>query len=77
MVREKVFKIVSDVLNIPLDVINEGSSQDTLLQWDSLQNLNLILALEEKFGIQFHEHQIVKMVNVRSIILAVEELKKV
>lgn len=75
MVRDEVFKVVSDVLNVPLSQVNEESSPDTMAQWDSLQHMNLILALEEKFKVQFRENQIVDMLNVKSIVLAVEEIK--
>jgi acyl carrier protein len=77
MVREEVIKVVSNILNVPIGEVNEDSSPQTLVQWDSLQHMNLILALEEKFGIRFREDQIVDMLNVQLIILAVEELKNV
>ena len=74
MVRDEVFKVVSNILNVPLEEVNEDSSPQTIEKWDSLQHMNLILALEEKFGVQFREDQIVDMLNVKLIILAVEEL---
>jgi len=77
MVREEVIKVVSNILNVPIEEVNEDSSPQTLAQWDSLQHMNLILALEEKFGIRFREDQIVDMLNVQLIILAVDELKNV
>ena len=30
--------------------VNENSSMDTLGQWDSLNHMNLMMALEEEFG---------------------------
>jgi acyl carrier protein len=77
MIREEVFKVVSNIINVPLQEVNEDSSTDTLAQWDSLRHISLILALEEKFMVQFREDQIIDMFNVKSIILTVEELKKV
>ena len=75
MIREEVFKVVSQVLNVPIEEVNEDSSPLTLTKWDSIQHINLILSLEERFGIQFREDQIVDMLNVKLIILATQELK--
>ncbi|MGE0267278.1 MAG: acyl carrier protein [Candidatus Omnitrophota bacterium] len=72
--KEKVFKIVSQVMGVPAEEINEDSSPDTISQWDSLQHMNLVLALEEEFKIQFTGEQTVSMLNVKLILLTLEEL---
>jgi acyl carrier protein len=71
--QETVFMVVSQVFNLPIDEINEESSPDTIEIWDSLMHMNLILALEEEFGIQFREEQIIEMLNVSLIIEAIKE----
>lgn len=71
--NEKVFKIVSQVMGIPGEEVNEDSSPDTISQWDSLQHMNLVLALEEEFKIQFTGDQTVSMLNVKLILLTLEE----
>lgn len=72
--NKRVFKIVSQVMGIPVEEVNEDSSPDTISQWDSLQHMNLVLALEEEFKIQFTGDQIVSMLNVKLILLTLEEL---
>jgi acyl carrier protein len=72
--NKKVFKIVSQVMGVPLEEISEESSPDTISQWDSLQHMNLVLALEEEFKIQFSGDQTVSMLNVKLILLTLEEL---
>ena len=49
-VLSRVCEIASDILQA--DVTPE-SSPDTVESWDSVQNLNLVLALEEEYGLQF------------------------
>lgn len=72
-VKEDVFKVMSGVFNIPVEQISEDSSPDTIRGWDSLKHMNLVLALEEEFGIQFAEEQIVEMLNVALLIEAIKE----
>ncbi|MFC1645686.1 acyl carrier protein [Candidatus Omnitrophota bacterium] len=74
MLKEKVFKIVSQVMNVPFKEVNERSSSDNLGRWDSLQHINLILALEEEFKIKFTAEEIAQMGNV-SIILDILQNK--
>ncbi|MBF0552696.1 MAG: acyl carrier protein [Deltaproteobacteria bacterium] len=72
--KDRVLKTVSQVLNVPIELLSEESSPDTVASWDSLKHMNLILALEEEFGIQFRDEQIVEILKVGLIIEAVKEL---
>jgi acyl carrier protein len=72
-VKERVFKVVSQVMDVPADEINEESSPDTIEAWDSLKHMNLVLALEEEFGVQFTDEQIMEMLSVALIIEIVKE----
>jgi acyl carrier protein len=73
-IREQVVQIISDVMGVDADAIEDGSSPDTVEAWDSLKHMNLILAVEDEFGIQFGDDQIVEMVSVRAILEAIREL---
>jgi acyl carrier protein len=46
----RVQQIASDVL---LTEVTPESSAETVESWDSVQHLNLILAIEEEYGFQF------------------------
>jgi acyl carrier protein len=72
--RERVFWIVSQVLGIPLDQIHEQLSPQSIEVWDSLKHMNLILALEEEFELQFTDEKIVEMLSVELVLAAVTEL---
>lgn len=72
--EERVLSVVSQVLGIPRDAITDDSSPETIETWDSLKHMNLVLALEEEFGIRFSDERIVAMLSVRSIKDAVAEL---
>lgn len=57
--HDKVRKIFSQILGIPQDQVNGETSPDTVATWDSLKHLNLVAALEEEFGVQFNDMEVV------------------
>jgi len=65
---EKVLKqTLSDVLKVDVSTIDETASVDTIDNWDSLNHLNLVLALEQQFNISFTEEQTVEILNYQLI----------
>ena len=66
--EEKVLKIVSSVMEIPVDQLGLQSSSDNVENWDSLRQMNLTLALEEEFNVSFTDEEIINMQNVEKII---------
>jgi acyl carrier protein len=72
--RELVFTIVSNVMEVPVEHVAEDSSPDSIANWDSLKHMNLILALENEFEVMFSDEQIIELNTVRKIIAALEEL---
>jgi acyl carrier protein len=63
-VKDRVFVIVSQVLNLPLEAVSETSSPQNIEAWDSLMHMSLILALEEEFQFQFSDEQILNIAQV-------------
>lgn len=74
MIRERVMQIVSGVLEMPLEDVTEETAVENTANWDSLQHMNLIIALESEFRIKFSAEQIVSLLDVRSITSAIEAL---
>ena len=59
----KLKKLLADIFKIEVSAVNEDTSVDTVERWDSLNHLNLILALESEFGVSFSEEQSVEIMN--------------
>lgn len=72
--EEEVKSVVAQVMEVPVDLVNADSSPDTIATWDSLKHMNLVLALEQTFGVTFSEEQIAEMLNVGIIVLTLKEL---
>lgn len=68
--KERVFQMCSQILGVPLEEIDERSSPETIASWDSLKHMNLVLALEEEFGVKFTDEEIMSMVSVQLILNA-------
>lgn len=68
MINEKVFTIVSNILDFPLEKITETTSAIDIESWDSLAQMKLISALEEEFSIEYNEEDIMAMMTVGEII---------
>ena len=73
VIAEKVTQIFYNLFSAKPGSITLNSSPDTVDGWDSLQHLNLILALEEEFGISFTESQMIEMLSVGLIVEIVAE----
>ena len=63
-VLDQVRSIASDLFVLPADRITAESSPDTIETWDSIQHLNFVLALEEKFGLQLSPEEMEQIRNV-------------
>ena len=72
--RDRVVRVTSQVLNLPAGAITEESSPRTVEGWDSLGHMNLMLALEEEFGVQFSDERILQLLSVGAIVQALREL---
>ena len=75
LIDERIKNIMSIVLEVPIDKINLNSSNENIVSWDSLKHINLILALEEEFNIEFSEELIPGMIDYSSIKNAILSMK--
>ena len=72
---EQVCNVASDIFGIPANRITAESSPETIENWDSRQHLNLVLAIEEKFGVQLDPEGIEQMKNIGAVAALVEKLQ--
>lgn len=71
--KAKVISVIARVMDVPPGTLDETSSPDSVESWDSVKHMALIMALEEEFGIQMTESQIIKLWNIASICDAVSQ----
>jgi acyl carrier protein len=66
-VYDKVRRLASDLFDVPVSQLTAESSPATLEHWDSVQHLNLVLALEEEFGVKFEPEDMEKMQTIGQV----------
>jgi acyl carrier protein len=64
----QVRPMAADVLQVPADLITAQSSPDNTENWDSVHHLDLVLALEQVFSVQFEPEEIDQMRSIGKIV---------
>lgn len=68
MKREEVFEKLSGVFRDVFDdesiEVTESTTSNDIADWDSLEHINLIAAVEQEFHVKFNMGQVVSMKNV-------------
>ena len=65
--------IVADILEISPEEVTPDLSSASVETWDSFRHLQLILALESEFGVQFDPQQIPELTTVAEIEAVLEQ----
>jgi acyl carrier protein len=73
-IDERIKDVMSGVFGVDADTLNEESSQDNIEGWDSIKQLDLIVSLEEEFGLSIPLEEVGNMTNFKYIRLTIEDL---
>ena len=76
MVLEKVKELVAEQLNISADSISEQSNIIEDLGADSLDVIEMLMTLEEEYGITIPDDKIGQIKTIGQIVALIEECKK-
>ena len=71
-VKDRVIQVMSTILHVEAGAIGDEASMETIPQWDSLKHMEMIVALEQEFGIELDDREVVEIVSLRLIQLSVE-----
>jgi len=67
-------KVMATMLSVDPAMIDEESSMDNIIGWDSLRHMNLVLALEEEFKLSIPDEDVPNITSYKLIKLVLEEL---
>lgn len=73
--EEKVLKILSVLLGRPI-ALGENVIAQNEPKWDSLKHMEIIMTIEDEFGISFDVEDIPNLKSSEAIINRIKELKK-
>ena len=72
MSREEIYEQLNEVFQDVFDdediIVNDETTADDIEDWDSLEHINLIVAVEKKFGIKFNMGEVNKFKNVGEMV---------
>lgn len=70
----RVKDVMAAVLEVDARTIGDDASMDTISNWDSLRHMNLVLALEDAFGVSFPDDDAANATSYQLILLVLREL---
>lgn len=68
---DQVRRVVADVFALPLAEVDPQTSPHSVERWDSIEHLNLVLAVEQSFGLSFRPEEMAELTSVAAIVAAV------
>lgn len=80
MTKEKIYEMLDEVFQDVFDDedihVNANTTADDIEDWDSLEHINLVVAVENKFGIKFNMSEVVKFKNVGEMVDVIADRAK-
>lgn len=73
-ITSRLKKCMASVFGIEEDVISDETSMDNMETWDSLRHINLIIALEQEFGISFPDEEVVLLTSFELLCMTILDI---
>lgn len=71
--KREIKQLMAAIFEVPEDSVSEDSSPDTIENWDSVSQLNLVAAVESQFGIELTADDAVDMISFSLIFEILKE----
>ncbi len=71
--KQEIKKSMAVIFKINENSIPDNIEMNKIVNWDSLNHLNLIIALEGKFKVSFEPDEIAEMVNIDKIVEMIQQ----
>jgi acyl carrier protein len=68
-----VAEVIRDVVDLPGLTVNSQTTAESVEEWDSFNHINIVVAIEARFGIKFLAAEIEQLKNVGDLIALIEE----
>jgi acyl carrier protein len=62
--RNAIVAVVSGILGLPAEQVAGGVSPDAVEQWDSEKHVELVVALEDRFGCMFEAEEVPELTSL-------------
>ena len=68
-----VQSILTEILLVAADSIGIETEQKDIKNWDSMQHINIMLALEQSFGVHFSPEEFTELNSVQAMVERIAE----
>ena len=72
-IKSRARTTLAKALKVPLDSIADDASQIQFANWDSLKHMNVVLALENEFDLEFDDSELPTLTSLETIISAIKK----
>ena len=80
MTREEIFNRLTNVFRDVFDdesiTLHEETTAKDIEDWDSLEHINLVVAVEDEFSIKFPMGKVITMKNVGEMVDIIQDMGK-
>ncbi len=72
--EQKLKEVIASILGVDAAIIGKDTNTDTVKEWDSIRHMNLILALEETFGVTIPDENVIELTSYELLLIELKEL---
>ena len=72
-IYKRVNKVFQDVFDDESISVTAHTTSEDIEDWDSLEHINLIVAIENEFGIKFGMNEVTSMKNVGEMVTLIND----
>ena len=69
--------VLARALKTDPKTIDDNASQMDLTDWDSVRHMNVVIGLENEFGIEFGDDQLANLTSLPLLVEAIQKLARV
>ena len=70
-IRSRARAVLANALKVNPDTIPDNASQMDLSEWDSVRHMNVVIALENDFGIEFEDAELPTLTSLPLLVAAI------
>lgn len=78
--EEKIYEVLNEIFRDVFDdediVVDAETNSDTIEDWDSLEHINLVVAIEKAFDLKFSMDEVTGMKDVGEMVEIIKERGK-
>ena len=72
-IKTRARAALAKALKVAPETISDNASQMDLTAWDSVRHMNVVLAVENDFDIEFGDDEFPKLTSLPSLVAAIEK----